>query len=564
MVTEDGRVLTLGVGTDGRLGSGTDAPSVEARCAAGLDAERAVMVACGHFHTAAVTASGKLYLWGFGGCGQLAVGDWTSRLRPTPVPARSLGGERVEYVACGLMQTAAVTSQGNLYAWGGGEYGQLGLGDDKDRPHPCIVHFPSVLDPECRRPGSRIISACCGSYFTAAVTADGHLYTWGLGDDGQLGCENCTVRYLPGLVSGLPHPVCVAAAGDAHMACASRHGTLYTWGAGKEGQLGLGMATTSSRVPRIVGGIESEVIVSVSCGSDHTAAVAADGAVYTFGMARGGRLGLPETRVLMHGVEVWTNRFQPSRVTHCAAPDPSARPAMHSEDACHHEHDEDACHHEHHGAGQQERRDVPAYGDVDEESADASAPGGQRTGRHRPAALSLSSPRHSAAAWFHATGGNFLAALTSRPRARVYQAAEAEEAGAVEEAVEEWEDDEGAERANAHATATVRTGVGREGTTERDLTPSPTLAPRPRTAVDWRARACRPGWRRGGQRRHGRYGRGNRVEKRRRRGVGKPPWPCVTLGQRERARERESCLRQSRQIPAAGAGAVLGTGHGSA
>jgi len=59
----------------------------------------------------------------------------------------------------------------------------------------------------------------------------------------------------------------------------------------------------------------------------------------------------------------------------------------------------------------------------------------------------------------------------------VYQAAEAEEAGAVEEAVEEWEDDEGAERANAHATATVRTGVGREGTTERDLTPSPTLAP---------------------------------------------------------------------------------------
>ena len=261
MVTEDGRVLTLGVGTDGRLGSGTDAPSVEARCAAGLDAERAVMVACGHFHTAAVTASGKLYLWGFGGCGQLAVGDWTSRLRPTPVPARSLGGERVEFVACGLMQTAAVTSQvraraaeralacprrvagaprvacqhgwcrasdahclrvrqGNLYAWGGGEYGQLGLGDDKDRPHPCIVHFPSVLDPECRRPGSRIISACCGSYFTAAVTADGHLYTWGLGDDGQLGCENCTVRYLPGLVSGLPHPVCVAAAGDAHMACA--------------------------------------------------------------------------------------------------------------------------------------------------------------------------------------------------------------------------------------------------------------------------------------------------------------------------------------------------------
>ena len=60
--------------------------------------------------------------------------------------------------------------------------------------------------------------------------------------------------------------------------CISRHGALYTWGAGKEGQLGLGVATTSSRVPRAVQGIDSEFIVTVSCGSDHTAAVAADGA----------------------------------------------------------------------------------------------------------------------------------------------------------------------------------------------------------------------------------------------------------------------------------------------
>ena len=60
--------------------------------------------------------------------------------------------------------------------------------------------------------------------------------------------------------------------------CISRQGTLYTWGAGKEGQLGLGVKATGSRMPRVVGELESEVIVTVSCGSDHTAAVAMDGA----------------------------------------------------------------------------------------------------------------------------------------------------------------------------------------------------------------------------------------------------------------------------------------------
>jgi len=111
ILTETGRVFTFGVGTDGRLGSGTDAHSLVARRAAGLEAEHAVMVACGHFHTGAVTASGKLFLWGFDGRGQLATGESTSRLLPTPVPARVLGGEKIEFVACGLTQTCAVTSQ---------------------------------------------------------------------------------------------------------------------------------------------------------------------------------------------------------------------------------------------------------------------------------------------------------------------------------------------------------------------------------------------------------------------------------------------------------------------
>lgn len=39
-------------------------------------------------------------------------------------------------VACGFAYTAAVTASGELYTWGAGENGRLGLGDVADRHTP--------------------------------------------------------------------------------------------------------------------------------------------------------------------------------------------------------------------------------------------------------------------------------------------------------------------------------------------------------------------------------------------------------------------------------------------
>lgn len=39
-------------------------------------------------------------------------------------------------VACGFAYTAAVTASGELYTWGAGENGRLGLGDVEDRHTP--------------------------------------------------------------------------------------------------------------------------------------------------------------------------------------------------------------------------------------------------------------------------------------------------------------------------------------------------------------------------------------------------------------------------------------------
>ena len=220
----------------GRLGNGSEDDSA-LLCRTGGDAgardqlvsERASMVSCGYFHTAATTRSGRCYLWGFGGRGQLGTGNRDSQNLPTPVPAHSFGGAKVEFVACGLHQSCAITCQGQLYTWGGGEYGQLGLGDTDDRLHPCLVDIPPEHEGRVNRL-QRVRAACAGSYLTAAITESGRLYTWGLGDDGQLGQgQDILVCYWPGPVE-IPAVSSQVAAGDAHMACVSQDGRLFTWG----------------------------------------------------------------------------------------------------------------------------------------------------------------------------------------------------------------------------------------------------------------------------------------------------------------------------------------------
>lgn len=91
--------------------------------------ERVTAVACGGNHTAAVTASGKLFTFGQGNYGQLGHGSsWLEC--PTPKQVTCLGNIHVKYVACGESHTAVITKHGNLYTCGDGRHGKLGMGEE--------------------------------------------------------------------------------------------------------------------------------------------------------------------------------------------------------------------------------------------------------------------------------------------------------------------------------------------------------------------------------------------------------------------------------------------------
>lgn len=52
----------------------------------------------------------------------------------------------VKMVAAGAEHTAAVTEDGELYGWGWGRYGNLGLGDRNDRLFPEKVSAVHVCE----------------------------------------------------------------------------------------------------------------------------------------------------------------------------------------------------------------------------------------------------------------------------------------------------------------------------------------------------------------------------------------------------------------------------------
>jgi len=97
-----------------------------------------VDISCGANHIAAVHMSGELYTWGFGSSGRLgldvggkAQDPRADAARPTLV--QGLLGLPVVQVSCGYSHSAAVTADARLFVWGGGATGKLGLGPVTDK-----------------------------------------------------------------------------------------------------------------------------------------------------------------------------------------------------------------------------------------------------------------------------------------------------------------------------------------------------------------------------------------------------------------------------------------------
>mmetsp|Transcript_30589 Transcript_30589/g.46325 ORF Transcript_30589/g.46325 Transcript_30589/m.46325 type:complete len:481 (+) Transcript_30589:152-1594(+) len=200
--------------------------------------------------TAFISQSGKVFSFGTNYFGQCGVGSSFENVwSPTTLVDSSLEldhndqsmlleSDSITQIALGLQHGLALTSQGQMYAWGKGERGQLGVRGLSDDYSPVAKRICDFRLP-----------------------AEDGMQNWS---------DNV---YISGISAGLNHS-----------AARTNENIVYVWGKNVVTSHSKRKIAQDSKTPIKVHGLpESKEVLKVSCGSHHTAILLDDGSVYAFG-----------------------------------------------------------------------------------------------------------------------------------------------------------------------------------------------------------------------------------------------------------------------------------------
>jgi alpha-tubulin suppressor-like RCC1 family protein len=301
LVTADGRLYSFGKNLYGELGRVSGSGSEAANplpAQVSLPGGRVVQAAAGDAHSLALTSTGQLYAFGRNFYGQLGNTTNTGRENPNPAPAAlALPGASgpISQIAAGDEHSLALTSTGQLYAFGSNEFGQLGnpanSGTELANPTPLAVALPGASGP--------VVQIAAGASHSLALTSTGQLYAFGSNQFGQLGSAGASGTLIPTptpiqiSLPGASAPVIQIAAGGFHSLALTATGQLYAFGRNDFGQLGSenGEGTPNATPALVSLPAGAAPIVQLAAGASDSLIVTAGGQLYTFGANAFGQLG---------------------------------------------------------------------------------------------------------------------------------------------------------------------------------------------------------------------------------------------------------------------------------
>lgn len=287
IVHQSGALYTWGVGISGRLGldrsqdGNSRADCNRPALVQALASEPVIKVACGRSHTACITAARDCYVWGSATTGKLGLGEssppFDSFYSPIPIALTfSPGRSRrvaIRNISCGSAHSAATSTDGQLYVWGSGDGGRLGLGEAAMSKTHWLPKFVESLA------GEHIANVSCGNAHTLVSTAivsrsqqqaqqrndvadkpaGGTVYAAGsLAVLGRF-CPSFERVFPPPEVDGTAELPELAAsqvsAGFGHSAIVTVQGELYCWGNNQDGCCGQPTTTKFLAKPTLVDAI---------------------------------------------------------------------------------------------------------------------------------------------------------------------------------------------------------------------------------------------------------------------------------------------------------------------
>lgn len=199
----------------------------------------------------ALARSGELYCWGEGPAGELGLGAARAAAQAELVVRLLPRG--VRKVACGAAHVLAVDAGGAVFAWGENRHGELGLGDTRARSEPQRVGA-------LKR--TFVVDVAAGDGFSLALDARGRVFAMGRNDlvstfprshaQGQCAAAAARELLLPAQVRQFPGPAVSLACGAAHVVALARSGAVVAWGCGAHGELAIPAAVAYAASPQVV------------------------------------------------------------------------------------------------------------------------------------------------------------------------------------------------------------------------------------------------------------------------------------------------------------------------
>jgi myosin heavy subunit len=214
----------------------------------------------------------------------------------------------VASVAVGAQHSVAIDSLGDVYSWGWGDMGQLGLGSYHNENVPKLIqsfssssnaalsrNSRSLASTMVHRPVIRTIN--CGEDHSVALSEDGSVFTWGSNARGQLGHgpsnrSSCSPRR----VETFKRPVVEIGCGAFHNIALLSAGQVAVWGSAEQTGLGVFVGNGDKAYPTILNALTKFRMRHVGSGTDYCVVVSHSGDLYSWGENYSGQLGLGDTK----------------------------------------------------------------------------------------------------------------------------------------------------------------------------------------------------------------------------------------------------------------------------
>jgi alpha-tubulin suppressor-like RCC1 family protein len=241
-------------------------------------------------HSLSIKADGSLWAWGTNTYGQLGLGDTVTRNTPTRVGADNDWLS----VAVGTSCSFALKTDGSLWGWG--IAASIGNGNISGN-----LLIPTRVGVE-----NNWQAISSGGAFLLVLKTDGSLWAWGQNTFGACGPQNTGYQvYYPQRIDN-SNDWSVFHGGNAASLALKSDGSLWSWGYGAYGTLGLGSSVTGTRIPVNRVGTDTDwKVLPVNGVSSVCLALKMDGSLWAWGQNGSGGLGLGNTT---------TTVFVPTRV----------------------------------------------------------------------------------------------------------------------------------------------------------------------------------------------------------------------------------------------------------